>query len=266
MSLSPAMISILFMKLAIPYACYARGRIRSSGARRFRAGDGTSRTSSLAGQTSILQLGTAAVKQFRGFSSRMQSAHSGGRVMTPERGYVAGTASDVGKVCWRRVYAAFLSGWSAYRAVWKMSQNMANSGITPDGRDGAQIFQAEARGDHADIAYEPGAAQIWSQRSRGAGRADGESGDQPWMRLVPLTINRVCVSKSRAVYNSWRRNMTLLCWKAPEPAGKSILRDRDIVNMEWRKWPVSGYSGGGYRRGVRIRHIYTLALLRQTGA
>ncbi len=130
------------------------------------------------------QPGTArCVKQKRSFSSNAKVRIQGG-VMTAVM--LQGTASDVGKVCQRRVYAAFFIRWSACTAPFK-SQNMAlNSGITPDGKEmgGRADFSGGSRGITPD-AYEPGAAQT-DQRRR-AGRADGEW--RPiWMRLVTMTI------------------------------------------------------------------------------
>ncbi|SUH65758.1 cobyric acid synthase [Salmonella enterica subsp. enterica serovar Madelia] len=90
-----------------------------------------------------------------------------------------GTASDVGK----SVLAAGLCRifyQDGLRTAPFKSQNMAlNSGITPDGKEmgRAQIFQAEAAGITPDVRMNPVLLKT-DQRSPGAGRADGESGDQ----------------------------------------------------------------------------------------
>ncbi|VEB57829.1 cobyric acid synthase [Salmonella enterica subsp. enterica] len=139
------------------------------------------------------------------------------------------------------------------------SQNMAlNSGITPDGKEmgRAQIFQAEARGDHARCAYEPGAAQT-DQRSPGAGRADGESGGPIWMRLVTMTINPRLREQILAVYNSLAQEYDVIVLEGAGSPAEINLRDRDIVQYgNGGNGPVSGYSGGRISTGAAYSPLF----------
>lgn len=50
---------------------------------------------------------------------------------------------------------------------------------------------------------------------------------------------------------SQRSNMTLLRWEGAGSFRRNTGRDRDIVNMEWRKWPKARPFCDGYRPGLK---------------
>lgn len=165
-----------------------------------------------------------------------------------------GTASDVGK----SVLAAGLCRifyQDGLRTAPFKSQNMAlNSGITPDGKEmgRAQIFQAEAAGITPDVRMNPVLLKPTSDRQAQVvlmGKVATNMDAVSYHDYKPRLREQIL-----AVYNSLAQEYDVIVLEGSrKPGGNQSARSRYRQYGNGGNGPVSGYSGGGYRPGRRIR-------------